>query len=90
MVVRSSFSSTCSQIFSLIRVNAVCLISHFFKIPLNNVEKLYISEYKILLEQAMNIGNLYRQAEFSLTDSEDKRDKFLGEIEFFKKKGKLK
>jgi len=65
------------------------LISHFFNIPFQEVENLYITHYKMLLEQAMNIGNLYRQAQFELQDSKDKRNEFLDEIEFFKRRGKL-
>lgn len=65
------------------------MISHFFNIPFQEVENLYITHYKMLLEQAMNIGNLYRQAQFELQDSKDKRNEFLDEIEFFKRRGKL-
>lgn len=65
------------------------LISHFFHIPFNEVENLFISDYRILLEQAINIANLYRQGEFELTDSIEKQEDFLSEIEFFKNQGRL-
>ncbi len=48
-----------------------------------------ISQYKIMIEQALNIGNLYRQGKFEFLDSEEKRKEFIEQIEFFKNKGKL-
>lgn len=53
------------------------------------MEDLAITEYRILLEQAMNIANLYRQGQFEFLDSFEKQEEFENEIAFFRQKGKL-
>jgi hypothetical protein len=53
------------------------------------VEDLFINEYKMLLEQSMNIGNLYRQGEFEFVDSNERHEDFLDEIDYFKSQGRL-
>lgn len=65
------------------------LIAHFFHIAFSRVEDLAITEYRILLEQAMNIANLYRQGQFEFLDSFEKQEEFENEIAFFRQKGKL-
>lgn len=57
---------------------------------INKVEDLYISRYKALIEQALNIGSFLRQGEFKFLDSEDEKLQMLSEIEFFRQKGILK
>jgi|GEM_PF-3139754 len=48
-----------------------------------------IRKYKALLEQSLNIGNIYRQQKFEFQDNEDKHNDFLNQIEYFKRKGRL-
>ena len=65
------------------------LISHFFHIAADKVEDLYITDYYMKFEQALNIGNLYRGGKFELMDSREKQSELIEQIAHFKKKGKL-
>jgi len=43
-----------------------------------------------MVEQSINIGNLYRQADYKLIDSIEQKDLDIEHLEFFRKKGIIK
>lgn len=50
-----------------------CLIAHFFRIALEEVESLSITFYWELCNQAINIGNIYRQGNYELESITEKQ-----------------
>jgi len=68
------------------------LISHFFYYDWEDIENLPYTFYRTLLEQAFNLGALYRGTEFSLSSGDKKSEKLQKELaafrEFEKNKGK--
>lgn len=65
------------------------MICNFTRIGWDDVDGLYITDYKARLEQAQNLANLYRGGKFNYQDSKDKHNEFLEDIEFFRKQGRL-
>ena len=56
---------------------------------IEEVDKLYFSEYIMRLEAATNIFNGYRLGKFEMKSSFDQHSKFLKEVELFKRQGRL-
>ena len=60
---------------------------HFFYIE--DPEELPITEYRLLIGQAMNIGNLYRQGEFEMLSEKEKEEELKTEWERAKREGNV-
>lgn len=53
------------------------------------MEDLRISEYRMLLEQALNLGNLFRQGEFKMQNEDEQQETLKDEYNKLVKEGKI-
>ena len=62
---------------------AICFIRHFFYLSVEQIHKLPVTEYYLLLEQSFNLAALYRQGEVDLQTKADKELDFVKQVEMF-------
>lgn len=65
------------------------LICHFFYIPIDEVEFLPITQYRELLNEAINIANFLRGGEIKLESNDDEQKRAERDYQRLKREGRI-
>ena len=63
---------------------------HFFNLEWNEAENIPVTIYRVLMDQALNLGALQFGGKFELSSQQDQQDKAMRDIARLKKEGRWK